>query len=448
MSETNGPGNTKDKSELPTALMEQIVSRENMTEAYWRVYGNRGTGGIDGMSVEEMKSYLDTHWSEIKETLLTDKYQPEQVKMVEIPKPSGGKRMLGIPTVVDRMIQQGIHQVLSPYYEEEFSEWSYGFRVGRGAHQALRTAQAHINTGRRWVVDMDLAKFFDEVNHQRLLSKLGKRIRDRRVIHLIDRYLRSGMLVKGIEQTRTKGTPQGSPLSPLLSNIVLDELDKEMEKRGHYFVRYADDFQIYVKTRRSGERVMNSLRDFIEKKLQLKINEEKSTIDRPWKLKLLGYSFTNNRQVKLKVAKSSIQRFKNKVKTRLRTGRGRNLGAFVKENLNPLLTGWMSYFSLSEVRGFTKDLDGWIRRHLRKIRWRQMKRNWKRRGALISRGLSEERAVQSSFNQRGAWWNSGASHMNAAYPKRYFDTVGLASLHQLHSRFHPLLNNSKNRRDT
>ncbi len=448
MRATNGPGNNKAKSELPTELMEQIVSRGNMIEAYMRVYNNRGSGGIDGMTVEELKPHLDKHWSGIKASLLTDSYYPQRVRMVEIPKPGGGVRMLGIPTVVDRMIQQGIHQVLSPYYDAEFSEWSYGFRVGRSAHQALRTARDHINTGRRWVVDMDLAKFFDEVNHQRLLSKLSNRIGDRRVIHLIERYLRSGMMVNGMEQIRKKGTPQGSPLSPLLSNIVLDELDKELEKRGHYFVRYADDFQIYVKTKRSGERVMESLKGFIEQKLKLIVNEEKSTLDRPWNRKLLGYSFTSNNPVKFKVAKSSIKRFKNKVKVRMRMGRGRNLESFVKENLNPLLTGWMSYFSLSEVRGFTKELDSWIRRHLRKIKWHQMKRNWTRRSALISRGLSEERAVMSSFNQRGAWWNSGASHMNAAYPKHYFDTVGLASLQLLHSRFHPLPNYSKNRRDT
>lgn len=448
MSATNGPGNNRDKSELPTDLMEQIVSRENMTEAYKRVRSNRGAGGIDDMSVRELKPYLSKHWLAIKDALLEDTYEPQAVKSVEIPKPGGGVRKLGIPTVVDRMIQQGIHQVLSPYYEEEFSDWSYGFRTGRSAQQAVQTAKDHINTGRRWVVDMDLSKFFDAVNHQRLLSKLGKRIKDRRVIHLIDRYLRSGMMVNGLEERRSKGTPQGSPLSPLLSNIVLDELDKELEKRGHYFVRYADDFQIYMKTHRSSERVMESLKGFIEKKLKLKINEEKSTIGRPWKRKLLGYSFTSSNPVKLKVAKSSIKRFKNKVKARMRTGKGRNLGKFIQEDLNPLLRGWMNYFAQSEVKGFTDELDGWIRRHLRKIKWRQMKRNWKRRSALLSRGLNEEKAIMSSFNQRGAWWNSGASHMNLAYPRSYFVTMELVSLRQTHSRYHQLLNNSKNRRDT
>ena len=448
MSATNGPGNNKDKSELPTELMEQIVSRENMTAAYVRVLSNRGSCGIDGMTVEELKEHLKANWSKLKGSLLEGRYNPSPVRVVMIPKPGGGERMLGIPTVTDRMLQQAIHQVLSPYYEATFSDWSYGFRVGRSAHQALRKARAHMRKGRRWIVDMDLSKFFDEVNHQKLLSKLSKRIKDRRVIHLIDRYLRSGLMINGIEQARIKGTPQGSPLSPLLSNIVLDELDKELEKRGHYFVRYADDFQIYVKTHRSAERVMKSLSDFIEKKLKLKVNKAKSRIDRPWKRKFLGYSFTNHKEIKLKPAKESIKRFKNKVKVRMRKGKGRNVEQYVKEDLNPLLIGWMSYFSLSEVRGFTEELDSWIKRHLRKILWRQMKRNWKRRTTLIARGLSEERAVMSTFNQRGPWWNSGASHMNMAFPNRYFEKLDLASLQQWHIQYRLLFTNSKNRRDT
>ena len=447
MSATNGLGDNKIKGELPTELMEQIVSRENMTKAYNRVKSNKGSSGVDGKTVEELQGYLKANWLELKETLLGDTYQPQQVRVVMIPKPGGGERMLGIPTVIDRMIQQGIHQVLSPYYETEFSDWSYGFRPKRSAHDALRQAQKHINTGRRYVLDMDLSKFFDEVNHQRLLSKLSKRVKDRRVIHLIERYLRAGMMIDGIEEQRSKGTPQGSPLSPLLSNIVLDELDKELEKRGHYYVRYADDFQIYVKTKRSAERVMESLTAFIEKQLKLQVNKEKSRIDRPWNRNFLGYSFTTHKAIKLKPAKESIKRFKNKVKHLMRMGKGRNLGSFVEGNLNPLLNGWMNYFSLSETKGFTKDLDSWIRHHLRKIRWCQMKRNWKRRSDLIARGLREEHAVRSSFNQRGPWWNSGASHMNLAYPKSYFENIDLVSLQEKHARYH-LFINSKNRRDT
>lgn len=428
MSATNRPGNESgDRRETP-GLMEQLVRKENMTRAYRQVVSNKGASGVDGLEVTELRVYLQEHWSRIKEQLLKDAYYPQSVRKVEIPKPGGGRRTLGIPTVIDRLIQQALHQVLNPIYDPHFSQWSYGFRAGRSAHDAVRQAQEHINSGKRWVVDLDLSKFFDEVHHARLLSTLRKRISDRRVIHLIDRYLRAGMMDDGIEEPRVKGTPQGSPLSPLLSNIVLDELDKELEKRGHRFIRYADDFQIYVGSKRTAERVMGSITNFIERRLRLKVNEEKSAVDRPWKRKLLGYSFTNHKEVKVKVSKESITGFRKKVKAKLRKGRGRNLSKFIKEDLNPLLRGWIYYFKLSEVKGFTEELDGWIRRHLRKIRWCQWKRNWTRRTNLIALGLSEEWAVISSFNQRGSWWNSGAKHMNVALPKRYFDSLGLFSL--------------------
>lgn len=447
MSATNHPGNNKNKGQESTELMDQIVSRENMTMAYERVFTNHGSPGVDGLKVSELKEYLKVNWSKIKKSLLEDAYQPMAVKKVKIPKPKGGERILGIPTVLDRLIQQGIHQVLSPIYDPDFSDWSYGFRPNRSAQQAVQKAKAHLREGKRWLVDMDLSKFFDEVNHQRLLSKLSKRIRDKRVIHLIERYLRAGMIENGIEEQREQGTPQGSPLSPLLSNIVLDELDKELEKRGHCFVRYADDFQIYVGSRKSAERVMENLGNFIENRLRLKVNKAKSAVDRPWKRSLLGYSFTTNKLGKLKVSKASINRFKKKVKAKMRSGKGRNERAFIKRDLNPLLRGWMIYFSGSDVKGFTKELDKWIRRHLRKLKWRQWKRPWTRKVALMKRGLSEENAVQSSFNQRGAWWNAGSRHMNFAYPAKYFDQNGLVSLEKTHSRYH-LLINTRNRRDT
>ncbi len=283
---------------------------------------------------------------------------------------------------------------------------------------------------------MDLSKFFDEVHHERLLSKLAHKIMDRRVIHLVDRYLRGGIMVNGIEEKRVQGTPQGSPLSPLLSNIVLDELDKELEFRGHKFVRYADDFQIYVGSRRTAERVIESLTGFIENKLKLKVNKTKSSIDRPWRRSFLGYSFTFQRESKLRVSPGSVQRLKGQVKEKLRQGRGRNQQKFIVEDLNPLLRGWISYFSKSEVKGFAAVIDGWIRHHLHKIRWRQMKRRWTRLQTLIKRGLPGERAVESCFNQRGPWWNSGASHMNQAYPTSYFDKLGLVSLQKELSRYH------------
>lgn len=447
MSATSHPGNNRDKGHASTGLMDQIVSRENMTKAYDRVLINKGSPGVDGLSVLELKDYLQANWSRIKESLLRDTYQPSAVKKVKIPKPKGGERILGIPTVLDRLIQQGIHQVLSPIYDPSFSECSYGFRPNRSAQQAVQKAKEHISKGKRWVLDMDLSKFFDEVHHERLLWKLSLRVKDRRVVHLIERYLRAGMMENKIEKQRKKGTPQGSPLSPLLSNIVLDELDKELEKRGHCFVRYADDFQIYVGSRKSAERVMENLSNFIEKRLHLKVNREKSAVDRPWNRSLLGYSFTWHKVSKLKVSKASIVRFKNKVKAKMRMGRGRNQQQFINEDLNPLLRGWMIYFSGSDVKGFGVELDSWIRRHLRKIKWRQWKRSWTRKEALMKRGLSEENATHSSFNQRGAWWNSGSRHMNFAYPVKYFEHCGLVSLEKTHSRYH-LLINSRNRRDT
>lgn len=416
-------------------LMEEVVSQANMFRAYRRVYSNKGSAGIDDMPVAELKDYLQTNWEQLKEQLLSDAYYPQPVKSVKIPKPNGGQRELGIPTVLDRLIQQALHQVLSPLFEPDFSESSYGFRPGRSAHQAVLQSQQYIREGKRWAVDLDLSKFFDEVNHDRLLAKLRKRVLDRRVIHLIDRYLRTGMMRNGVEQRRSKGTPQGSPLSPLLSNIVLDELDQELESRGLSFVRYADDFQIYVRTERSAERVKANTTQFLKERLRLKINEDKSAVGRPWSRDFLGYSFSTDMEVKLKPSKRSIARLKKKVKAKFRAGKGRNLSKFIQEELNPLLRGWINYFSQSNTRGFVKQLDSWIRRRLRKVRWQQWKRRWSRFKELMRRGIKEERAAQSAFNQRGPWWNAGASHMHQAYPKRYFDKIGLICLQeQLHRK--------------
>ena len=445
MSVSNQTGDFKDKGHESTNLMEQIVSRENMAKAYARVYKNKGAPGVDGLEVSDLETHLQQHWPSIKEALLEGRYTPQGVKQVSIPKPGGGERLLGIPTAVDRMIQQGIHQIINSLYDPGFSQCSYGFRAGRSAHQAIAQSRTHIQSGKRWVVDMDLSKFFDEVDHERLLSKLRRKIRDRRVIHLIDRYLKGGIMVNGVETQRIKGTPQGSPLSPLLSNIVLDELDKELEKRGHKFVRYADDFQIYVGSERTAHRVMANLTNFIENKLKLQVNKKKSAIDRPWKRSFLGYSFTVDKVSKLRVGPESIKRLKGKLKEQLRQGRGRNEKKFIEESLNPILKGWINYFSKSEVKGFAKAIDGWLRRHLRKNRWLQMKRSWTRFQALMKRGISEERAAQSCFNQRGAWWNSGASHMNQAYPKSYFDQLGLVSLQDELGWYH-LCIDTENRR--
>jgi len=409
-----------------------------MTRAYKRVVGNKGSPGIDGIRVEELQAYLSEHWLEIKASLLRGDYYPQSVKQVEIPKPMGGTRMLGIPTVIDRLVQQAIHQILEPIFDPLFSANSYGFRPNRSARQAVGQSKIYVQSGGRWIVNVDLSKFFDEVDHDRLLSKLRIKIRDRRVIHLIDRYLRVGVMDNGIEHRRIKGTPQGSPLSPLLSNIVLDELDKELEMRMHQFVRYADDFQIYVGSKRSAIRVMQSLENFIENTMKLKVNKKKSTIERSWHTNFLGYSFTMHHDSKLKVSKASIARFRGKIKELFRKGKGRNVRRFILDTLNPVLRGWMIYFSASDIKGFAKALDQWIRRRLRKVIWQQLKRNWTRFKALIRRGLSENRAAQSSFNNRGPWWNSGASHMNQAYSNRYFELIGLLSLQQVHSKYYSI----------
>jgi RNA-directed DNA polymerase len=388
------------------------------------------------MPVESLRGYLKEHWPRIKEELLSGRYQPQPVRRVEIPKPGGkGMRPLGIPTVVDRLIQQAVHQVLSPIYEEDFSGHSYGFRPGRSALQAVQTARQHVCEGRRWVVDMDLEKFFDRVNHDILMARVARKVKDRRVLRLIRRYLQSGVMVGGLVEPRAEGTPQGGPLSPLLSNILLDDLDKELEVRGHAFCRYADDCNIYVRSKRSGERVMASVSRFLESRLKLKLNPAKSAVDRPWNRKFLGYSMTWHEKPKLKVAAESVARMKGKLRQLFRRGRGRNLQRFIQEELSPLLRGWMNYFRLAEVKGILEEMDGWIRRKLRTVIWRQSKRVWPRVRLLLRHGLSEERAWRSATNGRGPWWDSGSSHMNEAFPKAYFDRLGLVSLLDQQRRF-------------
>lgn len=408
-------------------LMEAVVARENMQDAYSRVMSNKGAAGVDKMPVEELKPYLQEHWARIRQELLTGTYQPQAVRCVEIPKPNGGVRQLGIPTVVDRMIQQALHQVMSPIYEPNFSESSYGFRPGRNAQQAVLAAREYAAEGRRWVVDLDLEKFFDRVNHDILMSRLARRIHDKRVLGLIRRYLQAGMMTGGVTNPRTEGTPQGGPLSPLLSNILLDELDKEMERRGHKFCRYADDCNIYVRSREAGERVMKSVTDFLTNRLSLKVNAEKSAVARPWERKFLGYTMTWHKRPRLKVAPTSLERMKAKVRMIYREGRGRRLLKVI-EDLNRMLRGWIQYFRLAEVKGIFEELDGWIRRKLRCLLWRQWKRNFTRAKNLMRRGLGNLRAWKSATNGHGAWWNAGASHMNEAFPKSYFDRLGLTSL--------------------
>ena len=408
-------------------MMEAVVARENLLDAYRQVMENKGAAGVDHMTVEQLKPYLQEHWAKIRESLLNGTYQPQAVRCVEIPKPNGGVRQLGIPTVVDRLIQQALHQILSLIFEPGFSESSYGFRPGRSAQQAVAQAKVYVSEGRRWVVDLDLEKFFDRVNHAVLMSRLARRINDKRVLGLIRRYLQAGMMSGGVASPRTEGTPQGGPLSPLLSNILLDDLDKELERRGHKFCRYADDCNIYVRSKAAGERVMKTVTKFLTERLRLKVNAGKSAVARPWERKFLGYSMTGHKQPRLKVAPESLQRLKAKIRTIFRKGRGRSLPRVIGD-LNPLLRGWMQYFRLAEVKGIFEELDGWLRRKLRCLLWRQWKRPFTRAKNLMKRGLEEMRAWKSAMNGRGPWWNAGASHMNKAFPKAYFDRRGLISL--------------------
>ena len=409
-------------------LMEAVVERENMVAAYARVMSNKGAAGVDDMPVQALGAHLKKHWPRIKEDLLAGRYQPQPVLGVQIPKPGGGTRQLGIPTVVDRLVQQALHQVLSPVFEPGFSESSYGFRPGRSAHQAVRRAREMVASGRRWVVDMDLEKFFDRVNHDALMARVARKVKDKRMLGLIRRYLQAGMMQDGLVQQRGEGTPQGGPLSPLLSNILLDDLDKELERRGHPFCRYADDCNIYVRSEEAGKRVMASLSRWLEQKLKLKVNVAKSAVDRPWNRKFLGYSMTTQNEPKLKVAPASVKRLKEGLKEELRRGRGRNLEWLIQEKLTPKLRGWWHYFKLAEVKSVFEELDGWLRRKLRCLIWRQWKRVFARARNLIKRGLDENRAWRSATNGRGPWWNAGASHMNTAFPKRAFDAWGLVSL--------------------
>lgn len=417
-----------------TRLMEEIVSRANMQKAYNRVVSNKGAAGVDNMSTGQLKGYLQTDWPRIKEELLNGTYTPQPVRKVEIPKPGGGLRMLGIPTVLDRLIQQAVHQELAPLFEPGFSTSSYGFRPGKSAHQAVQSARKAVSDGLRWVVDIDLAKFFDRVNHDILMSRLARNVKDKRVLHLIRRYLQAGLFEGGIITPRSEGTPQGGPLSPLLSNILLDELDKELERRNHTFCRYADDCNIYVRTKRSAERVMASITTFLEERLKLTVNQEKSAVDRPWNRQFLGYGMTNHRTPKLKTGEKAVERLKSKLREISRKGRGRNLKRIIEE-VTPILRGWSDYFKLSEVKKPFEDLDSWFRRKLRCIQWRQWKRPYTRAKKLMQRGISEARAWRSALNKRGPWWNSGASHMNQAFDKSYFTKLGLISLLNQFQRF-------------
>lgn len=428
MSGSNQLWTSADLAPASNNLMEQIVDRLNLVKACNKVVANGGNPGVDGMTTEELRGWLQRNQDRLAKSLLEGTYRPQSVRLAEIEKPGGGKRGLGIPTVVDRMIQQAMHQVLNPLFDPEFSDSSFGYRKGKSAEQAALQAQRYMQEGKRWVIDVDLSKFFDEVNHDVLMAKVKRIVTDKRVLKLIDRYLRTGIMHDGVNSPRTKGTPQGSPLSPLLSNILLNELDKELEKRGHCFCRYADDFVIFVRSEKAAQRVFDSVVSFIEKKLKLMINRSKSKITNGHRLTFLGFGFTSGDQIRLRVPKEVQKRFRSKAKLLFRRGRGMNLQKFITYYLNPFLRGWANYYRLCKVKSSAEELDAWVRRRLRLIIWRQWKKPRTRFKRFVAMGMEYDHAMQCAYNGRGPWWNAGAQHMNFAFPIKYFAMLYLVSL--------------------
>ncbi len=407
------------------SLLAQVLDRNNLIRALKQVKRNKGAAGIDGMTVEELPDYLTHHWSEIKSQLLSGHYRPQAVNRVEIPKPDGRKRKLGIPTVIDRLIQQAIAQVLAPIWEPHFHPHSYGFRSKRNAHQAVYQAQSEIVQGKKWVVDLDLDAFFDRVNHDRLMQTLKSRIKDKSLLCLINRYLKSGIQRKGHKEKTTQGVPQGSPLSPLLSNIVLNELDWELEKRGHAFVRYADDCQIYVSSQRAGERVKQSISHFIEQTLRLKVNVKKSAVARPWERKFLGFTFSSRRGHKIKVSGSALEKLKQTVRKLCRRTRGHSLFQIIAE-LRKSLLGWKAYFGIAEIKSPQRDVEKWIRRKLRCYLWKQWGRSGYRK--LRRLGVKRQLAWNTAKSAHGPWRLSASPALYYALPNRYFRDLGLPTL--------------------
>lgn len=412
-----------------TQLMEQLVERSNMINAYKRVVANKGAAGVDKLTTEELWGYLGKHWDRIRTELLEGRYQPQAVKRVEIPKPNGGKRKLGIPTVVDRLIQQALLQILLPIFEPTFSDNSYGFRPGRSAQQAVHKAREYVREGKRWVVDMDLEKFFDKVNHDILMERVRGRIKDMRILNLIRRFLKAGIMDKGIVMANEEGTPQGGPLSPLLSNIMLTDLDNELTRRGLSSCRYADDCNIYVRSQKAGQRVFESITRFLETKLKLKVNREKSAVDRPWKRKFLGFSCTSQKQTRIRVHEKSVQKLRDKVRKLCSPGRGCNLHRFLTETLNPVIRGWIQYFKAAETITYAKELDAWIRRHLRVMIWRQWGQPQSRYHNLVKSGVPKDKAYKMGYCSKGPWRTSKFMTLTEVLSETHFRKSGLVSLY-------------------
>jgi RNA-directed DNA polymerase len=409
-------------------LMEEICEPENMRKALKRVRGNKGAPGIDGITVEELPGYLRRNWPKHREELLEGTYKPKPARRKEIPKPDGGKRNLSIPCVLDRLIQQAVLQVLQGRWDPSFSEHSYGFRPGRSQHQAVARAQEYIAAGNRIVVDLDLEKFFDRVNHDILMGRIAKREKDKRVLKLIRAFLNAGVAMEdGVVIPTEEGTPQGGPLSPLLSNLMLDDLDRELERRGHCFVRYADDCNVYVRTERAGQRVMEGVTDFIGKKLKLKVNREKSAVAAPWKRKFLGFSFTSEKAPRRRIALKAQKRFKERVREITQRHRGVSMAKRISE-LSQYLRGWMAYFGYCQTPSVLTDLDAWIRRRLRCVKWKQWKTCKSRYKGLRKLGLSGLDLHMLACCSRGPWPVSQYSLLRRVLPNSYFDSLGLLRL--------------------
>ncbi len=411
---------------IPERLMEEVCERENLKEALRRVKANKGSAGIDRMTVGQLSDYLKEHWPEIREQLLNGTYEPKPVRRVEIPKPDGGVRKLGIPTVLDRFIQQSVMQVLQRNWDRTFSDSSYGFRPERSAHQAVARAQQYIAAGYGWVVDLDLEKFFDRVNHAKLMGSIAKRIADKRLLKLIRAFLNAGVMENGLVSPSVEGTPQGGPLSPLLSNLVLDELDRELERRGLRFVRYADDSNIYVRSERAGQRVMESITRFITQKLKLKVNETKSAVARPQERKFLGFSFTKGPEVKRAIALKALDRFKMRVREITRRAKGISIEATMAE-LVPYLRGWRGYFGFCETPEVLLGLIRWVRLRLRAALWRQWKTPRRRRAALLDLGVRPRLASNTAGSGLGPWYLARAKALSVGLSNAYFESLGLPS---------------------
>jgi len=407
--------------------MEEVCERENLKEALRRVKANKGSAGIDRMTVDGITDYLKQHWPAIREQLLSGTYQPKPVRRVEIPKPDGGVRKLGIPTVLDRFIQQAVMQVLQRQWDPTFSDHSYGFRPGRSAHQAVVQAQRYIAEGHRWCVDLDLEKFFDRVNHDKLMGQIAKRVGDKRLLKLIRAFLNAGVMENGLVSPSVEGTPQGGPLSPLLSNLVLDELDRELERRGHRFVRYADDSNIYVRSQRAGQRVMKSVTRFITQELKLKVNETKSAVSQPQERKFLGFSFTASPEAKRVIAPQALDRFKQRIREITRRAKGVSMKTTIEE-LAPFMRGWRSYFGFCETPEVLVSLTRWVRLRIRAAMWRQWKTPRRRREALIELGVRSGLASNTAGSGRGPWYLAKAQALSVGLSNAYLRSLGLPSL--------------------